>query len=350
MADITLPFSENLPGSGKVAFQITVNGVPHPTPPVLTTNQPGIPTPIAVGLPQAAINGATDMGIGVWGNAVDGCGVVGISTGIPATGGTGVYGNSGNGYGVWGVSAANPGIYGQSTSFDAVVGETQSDAHAGVTGRNMTTGANGGVGIYGVGGKFAGKFDGDVQINGIANTTSLAVNLDTHVHRNLIVGGECLFTGAVQVPGTITVGGDIVLTNQDCAEDFDIELGSGVEPGTVMVLDCCALLQESRHAYDKKVAGVISGAGEFRPGLILGREKGQGDSRRAAVALIGKVYCKVDAQFGEIGVGDLLTTSLTAGHAMKAEDPLKAFGATIGKALAPLKTGRGLIPILVALQ
>jgi hypothetical protein len=35
---------------------------------------------------------------------------------------------------------------------------------------------------------------------------------------------------------------------------------------------------------------------------------------------------------------------------MRAADPLLAFGAVIGKALAPLATGRGLVPILVALQ
>jgi len=51
-----------------------------------------------------------------------------------------------------------------------------------------------------------------------------------------------------------------------------------------------------------------------------------------------------------IEVGDLLTTSPTPGYAMKATDPLKAFGAIIGKALCPLKEGQGLIPILIALQ
>src|SRR5208282_3335391 len=34
-----------------------------------------------------------------------------------------------------------------------------------------------------------------------------------------------------------------------------------------------------------------------------------------------KVCCKVDADYASIEVGDLLTTSSTAGHAMKAEDP-----------------------------
>ena len=46
----------------------------------------------------------------------------------------------------------------------------------------------------------------------------------------------------------------------------------------------------------------------------------------------------------------VLTTSATPGHAMKAGDAAKSLGALIGKALKPLATGRGLIPILVALQ
>ncbi len=51
-----------------------------------------------------------------------------------------------------------------------------------------------------------------------------------------------------------------------------------------------------------------------------------------------------------IEIGDLLTTSATPGHAMKATDPHKAFGAVIGKALRPLDRGQGLIPVLIALQ
>jgi hypothetical protein len=87
----------------------------------------------------------------------------------------------------------------------------------------------------------------------------------------------------------------------------------------------------------------------FKPGIILGRSN-QKYSKRLPIAMIGKVYCNVDAHFQSIQRGDLLTTSETPGHAMKATDPIKAFGAVIGKALSPLKEGRGLIPIIVALQ
>ena len=65
---------------------------------------------------------------------------------------------------------------------------------------------------------------------------------------------------------------------------------------------------------------------------------------------MGKVYCKVDARYAPIQIGDLLTTSFTKGCAMKAEDPMKAFGAVIGKALGSIKDGIGMIPVLVALQ
>ena len=141
--------------------------------------------------------------------------------------------------------------------------------------------------------------------------------------------------------------GDIILTNADCAEDFDISDTEPIEPGTVMVLGEDGKLEQSRMAYDKRVAGVISGAGDYKPGIIL--DKKQQDGRKP-VALLGKVFCKVDAQYSAIEVGDLLTTAPTPGHAMKADDPLKAFGTVIGKALRPLSEGKGLIPILIALQ
>ncbi len=140
--------------------------------------------------------------------------------------------------------------------------------------------------------------------------------------------------------------GDIYLKNADCAEEFEIE--EGAEPGTVVVITEEGRLHQCQEAYDKKVAGVISGAGKYKPGIVL--DKKVDSKNRKPVALVGKVYCKVDAGYGAIGVGDLLTTSPTVGHAMKAVDPFKAFGSVIGKALQPLKSGHGLIPILIALQ
>ena len=105
------------------------------------------------------------------------------------------------------------------------------------------------------------------------------------------------------------------------------------EPGTVVVLNQHGLVRAGDGAYDKKVAGVVSGAGDYRPAIVLDKQHSR--LGQLPVALMGKVCCKVDAQYSPIEVGDLLTTSPTPGHAMKAADPLKAFGSVIGKALRP---------------
>jgi hypothetical protein len=152
----------------------------------------------------------------------------------------------------------------------------------------------------------------------------------------------------VDTSGNLRVTGDIILANADCAEDFDIVCIEEVEPGTVMVINSEGALKPSDRAYDKRVAGVISGAGNYKPGLIL--DKQESSNNRMPIALMGKVYCKVDASYGAIEIGDLLTTSPTPGHAMKADDSIKAFGAVIGKALQVHKQGQGLVPILVCLQ
>jgi hypothetical protein len=164
------------------------------------------------------------------------------------------------------------------------------------------------------------------------------------------VGGKINVNSSLGIP-TITLDGakgDIVLDNADCAEDFDVSDSRDVAPGTVVVIDDDSKLRPSDRQYDKRVVGVISGAGDCSPGLVLDKKRSQFD--RLPVALMGKVYCKADATVTPISVGDLLTSSGLPGHAMKAADPLKAFGAVIGKALRPLTTGCDLIPILVALQ
>jgi hypothetical protein len=154
--------------------------------------------------------------------------------------------------------------------------------------------------------------------------------------------------GDVFMAGTLSVAKDVILTGADCAEHFDLVEDARCEPGTVMTISTDGALDASAQAYDKKVAGVVSGAGRFRPAIVL--DKQPCDEGRLPVALFGKVYCKVDAQYAPIEVGDMLTTSDTVGHAMKACDPVRAFGAVIGKALANLTDGRGLIPILISLQ
>lgn len=153
---------------------------------------------------------------------------------------------------------------------------------------------------------------------------------------------------SIERNGNVIINNDLILRNADCAEEFDVSTSEDVVPGMVVVLGSDGKLQPSTDSYDKRVVGVVSGAGDLKPGLILDKKAEQPD--RLPVALMGKVYCKVDAQYASIEVGDLLTTSPTVGHAMKASDPQKAFGTVIGKAMRSLKEGADLIPILIALQ
>jgi hypothetical protein len=69
------------------------------------------------------------------------------------------------------------------------------------------------------------------------------------------------------------------------------------------------------------------------------------ERRFARLALAGRVPVKVDSSYGTIRPGDLLVSSPTPGHAMRADDP--APGTVVGKALEPFDQGTGLVMMLV---
>lgn len=278
---------------------------------------------------------------GVYGES-DQQGVMGLSTSDSGTGvfgggtsnaihGIGVRGETLNGVGVLGRGfGTGTGVLGQSLK-TGVAGQTSSDVDAGVNGRNDGKG-------FGV---FGGSLDGSGVEGHSTNGTGVA-GFSEH-------GLAGRFQGDVEVTGNLNMSSptsDIVLG--DVAEGFSTQDGEIIEPGTVVVLNQHGHVRPGDEAYDKKVAGVVSGAGDYRPAIILDKQRSR--ASQLPVALMGKVCCKVDAQYSPIEVGDMLTTSPTPGHAMKAADPLKAFGSVIGKALRPLNDGQGMIPILIALQ
>ena len=152
----------------------------------------------------------------------------------------------------------------------------------------------------------------------------------------------------LDVNGSIAVSDDIILAGADCAEEFEICEDSETEPGTVMIIVARQQLRHSCQSYDHRVAGIVAGAGNVRPGIVLGRSGNSG--RRLPVALSGTAYCRVDASTHPINIGDMLTTSRRPGLAMRAIDRERSFGAVIGKALSGLTSGVGLVPVLVSLQ
>ncbi|BDV31429.1 hypothetical protein [Microbacterium terricola] len=147
------------------------------------------------------------------------------------------------------------------------------------------------------------------------------------------------------------VTGDLSFPGMDCAEEFDVDDTDAAEPGTLMSLGDDGALVPSRAEYERRVVGIVAGAGDFRPGIVLGRDPQRpADGRRRPIALVGRAYCKAVVTDEAIEVGDLLTSSAVPGHAMRAADPGRAFGAVIGKAMAPLRSGSGLVPVLISLQ
>jgi len=143
---------------------------------------------------------------------------------------------------------------------------------------------------------------------------------------------------------TLTIRG-----GADLAEPFAMSQ-SDVAPGSVVVIDEAnpGKFRRSTHAYDYKVAGIVSGANGIKPGISMTQE-GTLESGEN-VALSGRVYVRADATPGAIKPGDLLTTSDLPGHAMKVSDHGKARGAILGKAMSGLPEGQGLVLVLVTLQ
>ncbi len=291
-----------------------------------------------------------------------------------------IFASSGGGPGVEAVSGKGPGVSGKSgdgragqfhsENQEAVFGDSNSPDKAAVAGVQLNA-ASTGAGVYGehkgtgpgvVGtntaagpGGVGGFFHSEVNEGLRAETKSATTAAVACFQLNPVSTAAALYaehvTGKVAgfFKGDVIVTGDLSFPGADCAEDFTIHAEADADPGTVMALCATGELVPCAEPYEKKVVGVVAGAGTFRPSIVMDRH-GPPSGRRRPVALVGKVFCKVDAGYGAVEVGDLLTSSATPGYAMKGADPIRAFGSVIGKAMAPLRAGRGLIPILISLQ
>jgi hypothetical protein len=198
-----------------------------------------------------------------------------------------------------------------------------------------------------------GGTNGDLTLKNAAGTTTVVLDSANGI---LTLGGRDVSGDIViknnkdmEVLKIIGESGDIQFLNADVAEEFEAapEWLEEVTAGAVVVLDESGRLAPCSRAYDTAVVGVVAGAGEYRPGIVLDKS---GGANRRAVALVGKTYCRVDADGGPIRVGDLLTTSPKRGYAMRAADLQTSAGSIIGKALRALTHGVGLVPVLVKPQ
>ncbi len=138
----------------------------------------------------------------------------------------------------------------------------------------------------------------------------------------------------------------------DLAELFDItDEREDKQAGMLVSLDPDnpGKLMLSKEAYDRKIAGVISGANGVKPGILMGQENSiaHGDE---LVTLSGRTYVKANTSNGAINVGDFITSSKVSGQAMRATKRRKLRGAVIGKSMTTLEEGEGFILVLINLQ
>jgi len=207
-------------------------------------------------------------------------GVMGLTT-VPK--GTGVYGG-----GTAGANGDQIGVRGETQGGVGVQGESFGE---GIAIQGQSHGRDQGL---------AGRFIGNVHVQGNPGTSSG----DLRVEGTSSFGGNVEMAQNVNIKGmlngsAIECGGnikafDVVLSGGDCAEDFEVADSEAVDPGTVMVIDGEGALAPCQSAYDKRVTGVISGAGDYKPGIVL--DKRPSAPNRLPLALLGKVYCKVSTR------------------------------------------------------
>ncbi len=297
---------------------------------------------IGTSTPDADLHVATNSavrGIHVTG-AVTGFVAEGSQTAVRGQGGNnGVYGE-GTSYGVRGYCAGNGrGLEAESASG---VGAKITGGGAGTAWPTLHVLSNNaaGIGIFSVSTSTdanivaANKGTGDI-IKGFSGST----------------GGDLVFR--VENNGKTHVSVLQITGGADLSEQFDIApTTTAPQPGMVVCIDPAhpGQLVVSTKPYDRTVAGVLSGAGGVRTGMLMGQQGTPADGQHA-VALTGRVYVLADATALAIEPGDLLTTSAVPGHAMKVADAAQAPGATLGKAMTRLERGqRGLVLVLVNLQ
>lgn len=206
--------------------------------------------------------------------------------------------------------------------------------------------------------KMGGSLDGFIEQTVTSGYSTAGKPDVTPVIENHIVVNNSGYVGigtsnpqqTLDISGTMRTKIVQITGGADLAEPFDVS-GDRIAPGYVVSIDPDrpGELRISDRAYDKTVAGCLSGANGVQPGLIMQHE-GTSAAGQHPVALSGRVYCYADAGFGAIAPGDLVTTSDTSGHLQIVRDPDRARGAIVGKAMSALKDGRGLILVLVTLQ
>jgi hypothetical protein len=283
---------------------------------------------------------SSTSGWGVYGHASATSGFTrGVSGEADSPDGVGVFGYhddpAGTGAGVEGVtdstSASAFGVLGRVTSTSP---GPNSAAVRGIN--NGTTGS--GIGVWGSqNGSGYGVYGQAVSGVGVRARSTSGNPIEAYGSSDLDREFYVSSTGSVFADGPYSGAG------ADFAEMLPAR--DGLEPGDVLVIGEDGQLTRSSLPHQESVVGVYS----TKPGFLGGAGDDADLIGKIPLAIIGVVPVKVTNENGPIKPGNLLTSSSTAGHAMKAAANAPN-GTVIGKALATFNGESGAIQMLVLLQ
>lgn len=335
----------------------------------------------------SAVRGESAGGHAIYGKTDDGYAVWGYDAGTTQARGYAGYFYSLNGVGVYGYSNAAsyysnmyaPGVYGKSAHGVGVYGLSEGsgwpgyggvfDGPVGVSARGTGSAADSG---------YAGVFVSE-NYRGLYARSQDGYYAGYFVDRGgssepgLYVDGTFVATGGksgyvVDVcmnegPDPLETGDVVVITGHDEPLIGEIPLvrvqraTEAESTGVMGVVDQPFTMQAPPEgAASQDVAGLDSAAAEKPVPVPVAAVARAAEGTAVAtgeylsVVTLGSFKAiKVDASYGPIRPGDLLVSSPTPGHAMRAGESPR-LGTIIGKALGGLAEGQGAIPVVVTLQ
>src|SRR6201988_5207835 len=189
-------------------------------------------------------------------------GVIGRSTG-DGLGSSGVFGEAVDGPGVSGASTGSVGVDAKTQNGPAAMRAVHGGNGPGVLGVSKGNGE----GVHGVcqGSGFSGVFGESATGPGVAGSSTTSVGVDAKTQngpaaiRAVHAGGGFagVFGGHVHVTRDLQVEGDVQLTGADLAEQFGVVGQLVAEPGSVVVLVGDDRVRVSDEPYDHRVAGIV---------------------------------------------------------------------------------------------
>lgn len=182
----------------------------------------------------------------------------------------------------------------------------------------------------------SGPNAGSASINGwwaMQASSQIDFSLGTLKSLTLTTGGDTV-AGTMTGRWTLAGASRLQATYADLAEYYEGD--RDYEEGTVLVFGGDKEVTTTTQINDTRSAGVVSA----NPAYVM---NGEQTGIKVCIALAGRVPVKV---IGRVKKGDMLTTSATAGYAVKALNPI--LGAVIGKALEDKDYGEaGMIQVAV---